>query len=282
MAREKNINQIVRKDGKNCFVEIMSTGFEIEKVLLNFYNYDMSQPANYRRSPGISIYLSFDEFYRICYDATVNYRLVKLLNDSLTKMKETGAKYAEPISLYIGGRTAEALQAAGRARPDGMSLSRQLQIVRGTKYPIILQALSGPGQKNEKGLIVPRYNFTNAEEIVKIPLTQDAFEEMLLVTKAHIDAYISAKYTYRLMNPGKELPTGIFKYEDQNNKSVGNNNYGNSYSPAAATGTYNPAPQPAYSNSPIKQNNYQGQGSAAMNWPSGEDLAADAAFYGQN
>ncbi len=289
MAREKNINQIVRKDGKNCFVEIMSSAFEIDKVLLNFYNYNMDMPANNRRSAGVSIYLSFDEFYRICYDATMNYRLVKLLNDSFVKMKETGAKYPEPITLYMGGKTASSLQKAGKARPDGKSLSRQLQIVRGMKYPIVLQALSGPGEENEKGLIVPKYNFSNAEEVVKIPLTQDAFEEMLLITKAHMDAYIAAKYNYRLMNPGKELPVGVFKNAGQNDNQgtsypAGNgqaNSYGAVSSPVQRTNTYNPGFQSSPSESPIKANSYQGSYGAGLGSVI-DDLAADAVFYASN
>ena len=256
MAREKNINQIVRKDAKNCFVEVMSSAFEIEKVLLNFYNYNMNMPANSRLSAGISVYLGFDEFYRICWDATVNYRLDRALDNSITKMRETGAKYPEPITLYMGGKPANDLNAAGKARPDGMSLSRQMQIVAGTKYPIILQALSGPGKLSDKGLIVPQYNYANAEETVKIPLTREGFEELLLITKAHMDAYIAARYNYRLMNPGKTPPTGIFKYNGQNSQNgqpqnnQGNSGYNNSYNPgnttnnsspiASATKAYNP------------------------------------------
>lgn len=62
-----------------------------------------------------------------------------------------------PIFQYLGGTSAENLQKQGRSRNDGMSLSRTAQLIYGVKTDFLFIADSGPGQKNEKGLIVPRF-----------------------------------------------------------------------------------------------------------------------------
>ena len=38
--REKYSTQIARFDGKNCFVEVLNSAFNIGKVQLNFCQYD--------------------------------------------------------------------------------------------------------------------------------------------------------------------------------------------------------------------------------------------------
>lgn len=44
MAKETSIHQIIRFDGKNVFVEVMDSAFEIGKVMMNFAEYDLSKP----------------------------------------------------------------------------------------------------------------------------------------------------------------------------------------------------------------------------------------------
>lgn len=199
MASQKNAQQIIRKDGSNCFVEVMSTSFEIEKVLFNFYTYDTSAQAGSRLKNGINIYMSFDEFYRICHDITVTRALISEVLKMAQDAKAAGKNYAPTKIIHQGGRSAASLKAAGQGRPDNMSLARQLKIQAGSKYPIILIAESGPGEQDAKGLIVPRYSQPECK--VTIPFTFESIKELFLITKAHVDAFIAAQYTYRAFHP---------------------------------------------------------------------------------
>lgn len=40
--KQKNKNQIIRFDGRNVFIEVMNTAFEIGKVQINFVEYDIT------------------------------------------------------------------------------------------------------------------------------------------------------------------------------------------------------------------------------------------------
>lgn len=199
MASQKNPNQIVRKDGKNCFVEVMSSAFDIGKVLMNFVSYNTENQTGSKITANISIYLSFDEFYRLCHDITVTRSIIKEILTMAEAAKREGKRYAPQKVLCMGGRSAASLAAAGVSRADGKSLSRQMKICAGEKLPIILSAESGPGEQSDKGLIVPKYQ--QPEQRVMIGFTYETIEELMLITKAHVDAYISAKYTYLAFHP---------------------------------------------------------------------------------
>lgn len=207
MAAQKNLQQIIRKDGSNCFVEVMSSAFEIEKVLFNFYTYDTSAQVGSRLQNGVNIYISFDEFYRLCNDIAVTQSLLRDILKMARDAKAAGNNFVPPKTIQQGGRSAASLAKSGQARPDNMSLARQLKIQSGTKYPVLLIAESGPGEQDQKGLIVPRYRQPECK--VTIPFTYDGIKELFLVTKAHVDAYLAAKYTYRLFHPEE------FKQENQ-------------------------------------------------------------------
>lgn len=191
MAKYDNPSQIVRKDGKNCFVEVLSDSFAINRVRFNFCTYDMSAASGSRITSTISIFLPFDEFYRIYNDIAVTRVLLSTLAANLEAAKKSGS-YPVPIILNMGGRSVSSLANSGAARPDGMALSRQMKLMAGDKFPVLLQAESGPGEQNEKGLIVPRYK--TPEQKVMIPFTYETIKELFLITKAHVDAYITSRY----------------------------------------------------------------------------------------
>ena len=57
MAEDRNQNQIIRKDARNCFVESLSDAFEIGRIHLAFATYDLSKPAGQRQTNNIHIYI---------------------------------------------------------------------------------------------------------------------------------------------------------------------------------------------------------------------------------
>ena len=75
-----------------------------------------------------------------------------------------------------------------------MSLSRTAQLVCGAKTDFLFVADSGPGEQNEKGLIVPRFG-KKPENHVSVSMTWASLSQMLLLTKAHYEAWLSAWYS---------------------------------------------------------------------------------------
>ena len=50
MDKERNAHQIVRKDGKGCFVESLNDAFSIGRCHLAFAAYDLNRPAGERQT----------------------------------------------------------------------------------------------------------------------------------------------------------------------------------------------------------------------------------------
>lgn len=187
MARAKNFNQVIRIDGKNCFVEFMDNAFEIEKVLINFVSYDEKTK---KQTAIIPFYLDFSDFLVLSADV-LSGRIFALIK----KEKEKGQKYPQPIYTQQGGVSANNLEKRNQKRPDGMSLARQLKIVPGLKYPVVLQGEQGKGEETDKGLIVARYG-SKPEKKVMIPMQSDDLKKVVLMVQAKINAFFSAQYVY--------------------------------------------------------------------------------------
>lgn len=155
-----------------------------------FASYDMNRPAGQRQTNNIHIYLSMTELLELCRKAESGE-----LRYLLQAHKKNGSK--EAIYQSLGGTSAEKLAKIGRSRPDGMSLSRTAQLLAGSKSDFLLVADSGPGQTNEKGLIVPRFG-NKPENHVAISMTFESLCELLQVTKIHYQAWLSAVYARKI------------------------------------------------------------------------------------
>lgn len=186
MSEDYKNNQIIRKDAKNCFIESLNDSFPIGKAHLGFASYDMSKPADSRQTNRINIYISVEELLELCR---------KLSCGELKYMFQNKKKASDSSPLYqcLGGTSAERLKKAGKSRADGMSLSRTAQIICGSKCDILFIVDSGPGEENEKGLIVPRFG-NKPENHVAVSMTFDSLSELLLMTKTHYEAWLSAYY----------------------------------------------------------------------------------------
>ena len=194
MNEERNQYQISRKDAKNSFVESLSDAFSIGKVHFNFASYDLNKPAGQRQTGMVSIYIDVDEFLELCR---------KLTCGELRYMVQSQKSAASPkTALYqsLGGTSADKLKQQNRSRSDGKSLSRTLQVLTGNKSDLILVADSGPGETTEKGLIVPKFG-NKPENHITVSMSLDNFGELLLITKTHYEAWLSAWYALRITHP---------------------------------------------------------------------------------
>ena len=166
----------------------------IGKVHFNFASYDLNKPAGQRQTGMVSIYIDVDEFLELCR---------KLTCGELRYMVQSQKSAASPkTALYqsLGGTSADKLKQQNRSRSDGKSLSRTLQVLTGNKSDLILVADSGPGETTEKGLIVPKFG-NKPENHITVSMSLDNFGELLLITKTHYEAWLSAWYALRITNP---------------------------------------------------------------------------------
>ena len=186
MKEDRNKNQIVRKDARNCFVESLNDTFAIGRIHLAFATYDLSRPEGQRQTNSIHIYIAVDEFLELCRKLEGGE-----MRYLLQTKKQTGDK--TPIYQCMGGTSAEKLARYGRPRADGKSLSRTAQLLAGSKSDFLFVANSGPGETDKKGLIVPRFG-NKPENHVAVSMTFETLSSLLLITKVHYQAWLSAWY----------------------------------------------------------------------------------------
>ncbi len=186
MAEERNQHQIIRKDAKNCFVESLSDSFDKGKAHFAFASYDLNKPAGNRQTNCVHIYISIPELLELCRKLSCGE--LRFLWQARKKAGDN-----EPILKWLGGTSAEKLAQYGKTRPDGKSLSRVAQLLAGQKCDFLFTASSGPGDKDAKGLIVPRFG-KKPENHVSVSLSWDSLAELLLITKTHYEAWLTAWY----------------------------------------------------------------------------------------
>ena len=191
MNDDRNQYQIIRIDARNCFVESLSDAFSIGKAHLTFCSYDKRRPTGQRMTDSIQIYIDMPDWLELCRMLDSG-ELRWLLQQSL----KSGDR--SPIREWLGGTSAKKLASFGKPRADGKSLSRTAQLLPGSKTDSLLfVANSGPGEENATGLIVPKFG-KDPENHVVVSMTLSSLGQLLLTTRVHYTAWLSAWYAARL------------------------------------------------------------------------------------
>ncbi|MBO4220411.1 MAG: hypothetical protein J5933_05765 [Clostridia bacterium] len=186
MMEERNQDQIIRIDAKNCFVESLRDSFKIGRIHFCFSTYDMTKPAGSRQTNCINIYIPVEEFL----ETAVYIKSYCCKFDLSARKNDNNNK---PVRQWLGGTSAEKLRRLDKARPDGMSLSRIAQISYANKADVLFSAVSGPGKTDEKGLIRPAFG-NNPEQHVLVPMSYESLVQLFTATEAHYTAWLAAKY----------------------------------------------------------------------------------------
>lgn len=186
MSDERNQYQIIRKDARNCFVESLSDTFTNGRAHFAFATYDLNKPAGQRQTNNIHIYISIPELLELCRKLSCGE-----LRYLMQEKKRTGD--SKPIQEWLGGTSAEKLRQFGKTRPDGKSLSRVCKLLAGQKTDFLFVADSGPGDKDAKGLIVPRFG-SKPENHVAVSMSMEALSELLLMTQMHYASWLTGWY----------------------------------------------------------------------------------------
>lgn len=182
--------QIIRLDGKNCFVEVMTGQFHKGKVILNFEQYDDTKAKGERTIARITYFMPFDKFLQLEQDVKSG-KLAKL-----AEKEKANNKYPNAIYTDLTGTSNELLKRNNQARNDGNSESRQLKIIPGLKAEFMIQAEKGPGEKSSTGIIKPLYG-NKPEQKVAIPMSGNDLKRLFSLTKIHIVGYITSQYNIR-------------------------------------------------------------------------------------
>ena len=208
--KDQNQYQIIRKDARNCFMEVKSDSFPIGKVHLEFATYDTSRPSGERYTNHVHIYINVAEFLNLahfilhgaCHATMRAYKSAmqdieqhqKKYNGQLSQeMQEKQSMINRPLYQSLGGTSAEKLAQYGKPRKDNKSLSRSIKLFVGKKADYLLYAESGAGETDAKGLIVPRYG-SKPEQKVSVSLSMSHLNEIMLAASKHYDAWLSVWY----------------------------------------------------------------------------------------
>ena len=187
MTDDRNRYQITRIDAKNCFVESLSDTFSYGKAHLTFCTYDKSRPEGQRMTANIQIYIDIADWLELC-------RMLDSgeLRATVAAQNRSGSR--DPIKEWLGGTSAKKLAKLGKPREDGKSLSRTAQLYAARNAgSVLFAASSGPGEENATGLIVPKFG-KNSEQHVAVSMTLDNLSKLLLLTRIHYTAWLTAAY----------------------------------------------------------------------------------------
>jgi len=188
-GQNRNLYQIIRKDARNCFIEVKNDSFPIGKIHLEFTAYDPNRPVGERQTNHINIYIDVAEFMSLAHFILYGNCHMKVL----ALKKSGGVEVNTPLYQSLGGTSVKRLATYGRSRPDGMSLSRNVKLFAGKKADYLFCAESGAGEEDAKGLIVPKYG-THPEQKVSVSLSYNHLNEIMLMTKMHYESYLAAQF----------------------------------------------------------------------------------------
>lgn len=190
-------NQIIRFDGRDCFMEVMDSAFEIGKVMMNFIQYDMSKPQGERYTNKITIYMDIHEFETLAYSIKMGI-LDRAAYQARENQRAGGYKYCKEVYLDFGGTTREALAKRDESREDNKDESRQFKIIPGEEKPWILSAEKGAGKRLNTGLISPD---GMPDTRINVPLEEKYFRKFAVVVDNEIQAW---KIAQRVMRESEE------------------------------------------------------------------------------
>ncbi|AMN30970.1 hypothetical protein [Clostridium perfringens] len=193
-------SQILRIDGKNCFLEVMIQSLNIGKIQINLMKYDTNKQKNSRITDKIAIYLDIPKAKSLCNDI-LSGRIPKLIQlekeriENQTKKNPANKVYPKSIYDIFGGTSTQRLAQQGKSRSDGKAVSRVFRIIPGMKADCMFCGELGPGNETSTGAIQPIIN--KAEIKIQVPVTFESLKEFALMVDMNINAYCTAQHTVR-------------------------------------------------------------------------------------
>lgn len=174
-------NQIKRIDGKGCFLEVLRDGFQLKsrntegKVHLNLATYDQ----NRRQTQFGQFWLSYTEWL-ILDEYFHSADFPEEYVHSVEEAQNSHSKYPGAIREFMRG-----------SGEGNQVISRTLRICPGQKGDsIVIQYLSGPGEKTSSGIIKPK---GKANVFITVPVTIDEWMATIRLVNQEIVAHKTAE-----------------------------------------------------------------------------------------
>lgn len=174
--------QLYRIDGKNVFCEVMANGLGIDKVCINFVEYNAAASRGDRIKNGIGFYMPIYTAKRLSLDI-LSGRIALLGKAAKKKAEEAGQKYAKAVFEQLGGTPSKFAK-------DGIPVARSLTITPGSAQPWILCAKQGPGHETKEGLIV----MDKCEAIIRVPMSNDIMKELAVALSTAFDIWAQLRF----------------------------------------------------------------------------------------
>lgn len=210
------IDTVIEFFNSSTFLKIYPDSFGIGKLRFSFGQFD----ANKKLKNNIDFYLNIKkgDALVLCQDIlsgrlSAEMKMEEKTRKADSKLDENQKKYAKPVRMYQGGVSAQKAK-----RNDQKALSRVLEISSGTKKPVIIVCKEGPGEQAQNGLIVPKFNNSNAEKLIRVALTTDELKAMALAVQAYYNAWLSAAFSVKLFAEER-------KKKNQSKSKSSNNNF---------------------------------------------------------
>ncbi len=192
----KNANgQIIRKDAKGSFVEVIAPTDDFQQVTLNFISLDQ----NNKQTGKISIYFDIPEFLAFCTRITNREIRICIEQDRKRcasgntiyayekadngKIQYSGMKLNPEMSKDQNGHYSIAMLRG--TKKDGNVISKQFWMCSSERADIVLNVCEGPGKEDSKGLIAPA---GKPDTTIRVPMSWGALEEIAEASKLRLYA----------------------------------------------------------------------------------------------
>ena len=179
--KARDLEQVLRIDGRGSFMEITTDGLNIDKVYFGFNQYNKSAEKGQRMSGKINIYMNVLEAQVLARDI-LSGRLGVLKHREVKRVLAAGEKYANPVFSKQGGTPA--------ASNNGQAIGRLFEITPGANQPWVLCAKQGKAHETPEGLIV----MDRAETIIRVPCTDELLKQLALAIEVVVQVWIQLRF----------------------------------------------------------------------------------------
>ncbi len=187
--------QIIRKDVKGSFVEVIAPSDDFQQITVNFISLD----NNFKQTGKISIYFDIPEFLAFCTRITNRELRIAIEGDKKRcaagnvayayekadngKIQYSGMKLSPDMTKDPKGLYSMAMLRG--TKRDGAVISKQFWMCSSERADIVLNVCEGPGKEDAKGLISPAGKPTTT---IRVPLSWGALEEIAEATRMRLYA----------------------------------------------------------------------------------------------
>lgn len=171
----RSLEQVLRIDGNGSFCEIMLSGLGIDKVLINFKQYDKTAAKGQRTKGDVAIWLDIHDAQVLAHDI-LSGRIAKLGKAAKAEAEAAGQKYPRSVYDNQGGTSAS-------RSATGTATARVFSISPGASQPWVLCAKQGQAHETPEGLIVMDGIPAVA---VRVPATDAALKKFALAMETAV------------------------------------------------------------------------------------------------